>query len=151
MVGVGNLLLKDEGIGVHVARALQEMELPDGTEIIDGGTVPDLLAYTGAEDRLLIIDAVAAGGAPGTVYRFHPDDLAAKAGEPLSLHELDLTASLGMMRLAKREPAEVTIIGIQPDEIDWGTELSAELQEKLPEIVRTVRKELDADRQDTLK
>ncbi len=142
VVGVGNLLLKDEGIGVHVAHALQELELPHGTEIIDGGTSPDLLAYLEPADKLIIIDAVEAGGTPGTIYRFHPDDLTLEARGLSSLHELGLMSSLKMMSLLGNEPQEVVIIGIQVKEIDWGTELSTELREKVPEIISVVLKEI---------
>ena len=143
VIGIGNLLLKDEGIGVHIADALQELDLPDNVEIIDGGTSPDLPAYLEPTDKLIIIDAVEAGGKPGTVYRFYPDDLTPETGELISLHELGLMSSLKMMSLLGNEPKEVTIIGVQPKEIDWGTELSTELREKIPDIVGIVLKEIE--------
>ena len=142
VIGVGNLLLKDEGIGVHIARALQELNVPHGVEITDGGTSPDLLACLEPADRLIIIDAVEAGGKPGTIYRFRPDDLTQEGGELLSLHQLGLMSSLRMLSLSKNEPKEIIILGVQPKEIDWGTELSTELQEKIPEIIKVVLKEI---------
>jgi len=140
--GAGNLLLKDEGIGVHIAHALKELNLPDGVEVIDGGTSPDLLAYLEPADRLIIIDAVQARSEPGTIYRFHPDDLTTDSGGLMSLHEAGVMSGLRMMSLARNKPEEVIIIGIQPKEIDWGTELSPELEGKVPEIVRAVLKEI---------
>ena len=65
VIGVGNLLLKDEGIGIHAANALQEVDLPQAVKMIDAGTSPDLLAYSEAGDKLIIIDAAQAGGKPG--------------------------------------------------------------------------------------
>jgi hydrogenase maturation protease len=141
VVGVGNLLLKDEGIGIHVVRALQESSLPDGVVAIDGGTSPDVLDYLEPADKLVIIDAAEAGGVPGAIYRFRPDDLTLETGEAISLHELGLVSSLKMMSLLGKTPPEVIIIGIQPKEIEWGMELSPELREKVPEIVRAVLKE----------
>lgn len=143
VVGVGNLVLKDEGIGVHIAHALQELDLPDGVAVIDGGTSPDVLDYLEPADKLIIIDAAEAGGTPGTIYRFHPDDLTLETGELISLHELGLMSSLKMMSLLGKAPQEIIIIGVQPKEIDWGMELSPELQEKVPEIVRIVLTEID--------
>jgi hydrogenase maturation protease len=141
VVGVGNLLLKDEGIGIHVVRALQESPLPDGVVVIDGGTSPDVLDYLEPADKLVIIDAAEAGGEPGAIYRFRPDDVTLETGEAISLHELGLISSLKTMSLLGKTPPEVIIIGIQPKEIDWGMELSPELKEKVPEIVRVVLKE----------
>ena len=146
VVGVGNLLLRDEGIGVHVCHALQELDLPDRVEIIDGGTSPEALAYLEPADKLIIIDAVKAGGKPGTIYRFHPDDLMPENEGMTSLHELGLMSSLKMMSLMGNKHKEVVIIGVQPEEIDWGTELTPGLQEKVPEIIKIVLKETGLDR-----
>src|SRR4030042_222600 len=76
VIGIGNLLLKDEGIGIHALKALQESGLPPEVRLIDGGTSPDLIAYTQAGDKLIIIDAARAGGQAGSIYRFRPEDLA---------------------------------------------------------------------------
>ncbi len=142
VVGVGNLLLRDEGIGVHIAHALQQIDIPHNVKIIDGGTSPDLPHYLKDIDKLIIIDAVKAGGKPGTIYRFHPHDLNIESERIISLHELGLEQSLRMMSLTGNEPKETVIIGIEPKEIDWGTELSAELQQKIPEIINIVLNEI---------
>ena len=142
VVGVGNLLLKDEGIGVHIAHALQQIDIPYNVKIIDGGTSLDLPDYLKDTDKLIIIDAVKTGGQPGTIYRFHPYDMDIESEGIISLHELGLAQSLRMMRLIGNEPKETVIIGIEPKEIDWGTELSAELQQKIPEIINAVLGEI---------
>jgi hydrogenase maturation protease len=141
VIGVGNLLLRDEGIGIHVVKALQEMDLPPDIRLIDGGTSPDLIAYTRAGDKMIIVDAARAGGEPGTVYRFLPGDLAPGAGMLASAHEMGVVENLGLMSLSGHEPAETVIIGVEPAEIDWGTELSEALSRKVPDIVRVVLKE----------
>lgn len=145
VIGVGNLLLKDEGIGIHIVKALQEINLPQDIKIIDGGTAPDLIAYTEAGDKLIIIDAAKAGGEPGTIYRFQPRDLSEEGGEVISVHELGVAQNLRLMSLMGNEPGEIVIIGVEPKEIDWGTELSPELQPKVPEIVRIILKEIGVD------
>ena len=144
VVGIGNLLLKDEGTGVHIARALQQMDIPQDTKIIDGGTSPDLPYYLKDTDKLIIIDAVKGGSKPGTVYRFHSHDVDIESASTGSAHEMGLEQSLRIMKLMGSEPREIVIIGVEPKEIDWGTELSAELQQKIPEIVNIVLKEINS-------
>jgi hydrogenase maturation protease len=145
VIGVGNLLLKDEGVGIHAVKSLQEIDLPPGIRLIDGGTSPDLIAFTRAGDKLIIVDAAKAGGEPGAIYRFRPEDLADEKGILTSAHELGVSENLRLMSLTGNEPGETVIIGIEPKEIDWGTELSAVLQQKLPEIVRVILKEMGLD------
>ena len=142
VIGVGNLLLGDEGIGIHVIKALQEIELPEDVIIIDGGTSPDLIAYTTAGDKLIIIDAAKAGGEPGSIYRFQPEDLAEANGTLTSAHELGVEQNLKLMSLMRNEPKEVVIIGIEPKEIDWGIELSNEMRKKVPAIIDIILKEI---------
>jgi hydrogenase maturation protease len=144
VIGVGNLLMKDEGIGIHAVKALQEIGLPADIELIDGGTSPDLIAYTRAGDKIVIIDAAKAGGEPGAVYRYRPEDLAAGREKLTSAHGLGVVENLKLMELTGNEPRETIVIGIEPKEIDWGTELSPELQKRLPDIVKTVLREIKA-------
>lgn len=148
ILGVGNLLLRDEGIGVHVAQALQEMSLPDGVEVLDGGTSPDLPYLVEGADKLIVVDAVRVGGEPGSVYRLTPEDIAAQpdvGGElapPLiSTHQMGLFESLRAMSL-KGGPREVVIIGMEPKQMDWGLELSPELEERFPQILEAVLREV---------
>ena len=142
VIGVGNLLMKDEGIGIHAVKALQEIVLPADIKLIDGGTSPDLIAYTRAGDKMIIIDAARAGGQAGTIYRFKPEDLVTEKGSLASAHELGVVQNLKLMSLTGNEPGEIVIIGIEPGEIGWGMELSAELQQRLPEIVKAALKEM---------
>jgi hydrogenase maturation protease len=149
IVGVGNLLFKDEGVGIHVAHALQKLTLPQGVKIVDGGTSPEILAYVEPAEKLIIIDAMEAGGTPGSVYRLCLDDLTIEAPGLISVHEINLISRLKMMRLLGKEPQETVVIGVQPKEMDWGTELSSELQEKIPEIERVVLEEIGINQQES--
>jgi hydrogenase maturation protease len=142
VIGVGNLLMKDEGIGIHALEALQEIDLPPDVKLIDGGTSPDLIAYTQAGDKLIIIDAAKAGDEPGAIYRFRPEDLAVEKGTLTSSHELGVVQNLSLMSLLGTKPSEIIIIGIEPAVIDAGLELSPLLQRKLPDIVKVVLKEI---------
>jgi hydrogenase maturation protease len=142
ILGIGNLILKDEGIGVHVVRALQEKKLPPELDIVDGGTATmDLLSVIYESDRIIVIDALKAGGKPGTIYRCLPEDLMETPERPLSLHQLGLLDVLGMSRRLGAN-ASVVIIGVEPKEISWGLELTEELQAAVPRLIEAVVKEL---------
>lgn len=142
IIGVGNLLMKDEGVGIHAVRLLQELDLPEAVEIVDGGTSPDLIACTRTGDRVIIVDASKAGGEPGAIYRFHPEDLAEQAAELASAHQLGVTANLRLMELSGTVPREVVIIGVEPGEIAPGLEPTPALRARLPVIVDVILKEL---------
>jgi hydrogenase maturation protease len=141
VVGIGNALLRDEGIGCHVVHALEEIPLPD-VEIVDGGTCPDVLQLVENADKLVIVDAVKGGGAPGQIYRFHLEDITVEQKPFLSLHDMNLVDSLMLMQLW-HNIGEAVIIGVEPREISWGLELSPELKEKMPQIADAVLSELN--------
>lgn len=145
-MGVGNVLLKDEGVGVHVARALREvMEIDEASfDVIDGGTSPDVFWLVEGVPKLIIVDAVKGGGTPSSIYRFHPDDIMLEGKYIISVHQLDLMDSLRIMQCSGSKPDEVVIIGVEPKEIDWGMELSTELNDRLPEIMKVVTDELNS-------
>jgi hydrogenase maturation protease len=142
ILGIGNVILKDEGIGVHVVRALEEIELHPEVELIDGGTATmDLLSLIHKAERIIIVDALKAGGAPGTLYRCLPEELEDNSERPISLHQVGLLDVLGMARQLGGSPA-VVIIGVEPKEISWGLELTEELRAAVPKIVEAVYSEL---------
>ncbi len=140
VVGIGNVLLGDEGVGCHVVHALEGIPLPD-VKIIDGGTCPDAFQLLEDADKLVIVDAVKGGGTPGQIYRFHLEDITLEQKPFLSLHDVGLVDNLMLMKLW-RNIGEAVIIGVEPREINWGLELSPELQEKMPQIIETILAEL---------
>jgi hydrogenase maturation protease len=145
VIGVGNLLLKDEGVGVHIVRTLQEMPLGGKGEltIVDGGTCPDTFyLLPKGVDKVIIIDAVRGGGEPGTIYRFAPQDIAFRRGTITSLHQLGVAEGLRMIEHTELNPKDIVIIGVEPKEIDWGLEISPELRKKVPQIIELVKKEM---------
>jgi hydrogenase maturation protease len=141
VMGIGNVLLRDEGIGCHVVRALEEVGLSD-VEIIDGGTSLDALQLSEDTDKLIIVDAVKGGGRPGQIYRFYPEDITLEQKPLLSLHDMSLVDSLKLMQLWHNID-EAVIIGVEPKDIDWGLELSPELQERIPRIIDAILAELN--------
>ena len=149
VLGIGNVLLRDEGIGCHVVHALEGISLPD-VKIIDGGTCPDVLQFLEDADKLIIVDAVKGGGTPGQIYRFHLEDITLEQKPFLSLHDVGLVDSLMLMELWHNID-EAVIIGVEPREINWGLELSPELQEKMPQIIDTILSELNTSADHSIK
>ncbi len=143
VLGVGNLLLSDEGVGIHVVKELMEMDLPPGVSVVDGGTHGfGLLDFITDADRLIIIDAVKGGGEPGTVYTFKIDNLENHIGEiKLSVHQFGILEMLNLATLFGRVP-ETTVIGIEPKSVDFGTELSYEVRSKIHKVIELVMEEL---------
>jgi hydrogenase maturation protease len=141
VLGIGNVLLKDEGIGCHVIHALEGLSLPD-VETIDGGTCPHVLGLVEDADKLVIVDAVKGGGMPGQIYRFRPEEVDLEQKPLLSLHDTSLVDSLKLMQLW-HGTGETVIIGVEPKEVDWGLELSPDLRERMPQIVDAVLEELN--------
>ena len=141
VLGIGNALLRDEGIGCHVINALADTPLPD-VRIIDGGTYSDLWQFIGDTDKLVIVDAVSGGGTPGQIYRFHPDDITLEQKPLLSVHDMGFVDNLRLMRLW-HNINETVIIGVEPKDVNWGLELSPELQCRMPQIIDTVVSELN--------
>jgi len=145
VVGIGNVLLRDEGIGCHVVHALEEIPLPD-IKIIDGGTCPNILPTLEDTDKLIIVDAVKGGGTPGQIYRFQLEDISLEPKPFLSLHDMGLVDDLMLMQLWHPDEigiGDAVIIGVEPKEIDWGLELSPELRVKIPQIIDAILVELN--------
>ena len=144
IVGVGNLLLKDEGVGIHVLHTLKDASLPADVdlELIDGGTSPNVFYLLEGADKLIIIDAVVGGGDPGSIYRFRANDITVEDKYILSVHQIGLLEGLKMMEHIGSKPKDMVIIGVEPKEMGWGLELSSELQQKIPQIINVVLQEL---------
>ncbi|MFH1560858.1 MAG: HyaD/HybD family hydrogenase maturation endopeptidase [Chloroflexota bacterium] len=143
ILGVGNILLRDEGVGVRVIEAMEGRELPDNVELLDGGTASmDLLTSLANRDKVIIIDAVKGGNEPGTLYRFSPDDITIQKQTVTSLHQVGLLETLTIARHLGCTPREVIIFGIEPKEVSWGLELSPEVASATPRVIELVLEEL---------
>jgi hydrogenase maturation protease len=141
IVGIGNLLCRDEGIGVHVIHEMENMQLPGHIELLDIGTsTMDLISYLEGVKKLIVIDAMKAGEAPGVIYKCKPEDLMPKGEGPISLHEIGLLETLNMAKKMGME-IDTVIIGVEPKVMDWGMELSGEVKSKIPIIIEAVLKE----------
>ena len=146
VLGVGNLLLKDEGIGVHVARRLANAGLPENVRVVDCGTrLLDALSFVKNADRLIVIDAVRTGAQPGTLFRLRDKDIAESPKRSVSLHQLSLLEALEMADKVVARPT-ATIIGVEPEDVSPGTELSSTLATALPKVVDLVLEEVSCRR-----
>lgn len=145
VLGVGNLLMKDEGAGVEAANRLGQAALPDNVKVIDGATAGlDLLSYFSDYDYVIVIDVVRAGGEIGAIYRFGPEDANKSFGAiNTSLHEIGIIDVWNMAKIFKDHVAQTTIIAIEPVEIDWGVGLTPQIEAKIPELVELARQEID--------
>jgi hydrogenase maturation protease len=145
VIGVGNILLCDEGIGVHVVRELSRRGVPPGVEYLDGGVAgAALLNLIEGEDRVILVDAVAAPFPPGTVLRLTPDELAGPRAPSWSLHDFNLADTLAVMRLRETLP-RMLILGVVPADIGtYRLELSDDLSALFAGIVEKVLGEVAA-------
>jgi len=144
VLGVGNLLLSDEGVGVHVANKMMEMDLPDGVEVVEGGTDGfRLMNVVTKADRLIVVDAVKAGEAPGSIYRFDIKDAPSSPDAyKTSVHQIGILEVVHLAELVGKTP-ETTIIGVEPKSLDMSMELSPEVRAKLPKIIEVIFEEIN--------
>ena len=171
ILGLGNILLKDEGIGAHIAGRLQKLALPCNVEVIDGGTAGlDILLFilrsnateNGSQEdlyKLVVIDAVRAGKEPGTIYKARLKGqetgeltriLAQGKDAKISLHQVGLIDALAVAEKMNRAPEEIVIIGIEPGEVNCGLELTKPVKRSIPQVIEKVLEEIDPVRNFTI-
>jgi hydrogenase maturation protease len=144
ILGIGNILLKDEGVGVHVVKKLEGRPLPDNVEVLDGGTAGlDLTYFIANRKKVIVIDTVKAGEKPGTIYRLTEKNLRIGPKAIMSFHEIDFLDALYISEVMGEKPEETIIIGIEPKDMSDGLELSPEIEERIPKIIEVVMKELN--------
>jgi len=136
VLGIGNTLLTDEGVGVHAIQFLKThyANLPN-TEYLDGGTLSFTLAVPLEEaDRLIVIDAAQLNDEPGSVRAFVGADMDAFLNQQkkCSVHEVSLIDLITIARLTEQLPKRRALIGIQPKNIDWGEQPTAVVQAAIP-------------------
>lgn len=145
VLGVGNILLQDEGTGVEVANALKAKDLPDNVDVIDGATAGlDLMTYFENYDFVIVVDVVRAGDEVGAIYRFSPDDVKGSfQAQSASLHDIGIIDVWNTVKILKGDAAQTVIIAIEPESIDWGTGLTPKIKKRIPELVDLVLEEIE--------
>lgn len=142
VLGVGNVIMGDEGLGVRCVERLEPV-LPPGVTAIDGGTsTHELLADLEDCALLVIVDAAVTGGPPGSMIRLEGDAIPAAFSNKLSPHQHGINDVLATLRLLGRAPARVVVHGMEPARIALGLELSPEIEAALPALAAAVLAEL---------
>lgn len=143
--GAGNLILTDEGFGVHCIKYLEEHYIfPDDVELFDGGTLGIMVTHKFEEaDRAYILDTVDMTGEPGGVFRFEKEDIMLKRiPVKLSPHQIGIQEMLFISELRGGCPDNVSLVGVIPESLDPGNELSPILRKRLTEVTAMVVDEL---------
>ncbi|MDD5287085.1 MAG: HyaD/HybD family hydrogenase maturation endopeptidase [Desulfuromonadaceae bacterium] len=144
VLGIGNLVMSDDGIGVRVIQEIQSRyRLPDNVTVVDGGTLGlDLLAMLENVTNLILVDAVETGGLPGTCVRLSGEELPIALETKVSPHQMGLKDLLAVSELVGHSPREMVLIGVQPGSIEMDTELTPEVEAQLETLLATVLSEL---------
>jgi hydrogenase maturation protease len=144
VLGLGNLLRRDEGLGIRAMERLQaRFVLPETVLLVDGGTLGlDLLCYLEDAERVLILDAALTDGPPGTLLRVVGDDIPAFFGIRTSPHEIALADLLAVTKLRGTAPRELVFLGMQPHELRLGWGLSEAVATHLDALVDAAASEL---------
>ncbi|HOV86223.1 MAG TPA: HyaD/HybD family hydrogenase maturation endopeptidase [Syntrophobacteraceae bacterium] len=145
VLGVGNLLLQDEGVGVRVIETLEAgYAFSSNVTLLDGGTLGlRLLDPISRADHLIVVDAVQNGEAPGTLYFLDGKNLFNRVTFKNSMHQLDLREALAYAEVLGNSPTAV-VIGIEPGDISpWGLELTESVQSRLEDMAGLVLKEIE--------
>ena len=144
VLGLGNILLSDDGAGVRVVeRLLKEYHFPPEVQVMDGGTLGlDLLHYVADVDRLLVVDALDLKASPGTLARLADGEVPAFLAPKISPHQMGLVDLLAASRLSGHFPAKLVLWGAQPESLEVGLELSATVAAQVDSLVERVLAEL---------
>jgi len=144
VLGIGNVLLQDEGIGIHAVGELQRrFTVDEDVDFLDGGTAGvELLRYLDGHDHILIIDAVAAGHPPGTVFRVDGEDVPRLFHVRISPHQIGLSDVLATAMLSDSLPGEMTMFGVEPQTMATGLALTPIVEASLEKLVGVVVDEL---------
>jgi len=145
VVGVGNRLLGDEGVGEHIIDKLSKIPMPTHVSIINCGCdLFSLMSYLNKPRKIIVVDAIRAGGKPGKIHKFDYSELGVSQAEMHSAHQV---ATRDALRLLKQvypglANCEITVIGIEPKTIELSTDLSKEVKGRIADVTRLVLEEI---------
>lgn len=146
VLGIGNILLTDEGVGVRVIEALErDYVLPPEVEVIDGGTCGmEMLEQLEDLDGLVVVDCVRCKQPPATPVLLKGDDVPVFFKTKLSPHQVSLSDVLASLEFTDRAPKSIAIVGMQPVSMSLGMELSPEVEARVPDLLAMTLAELAA-------
>ncbi|WP_294155848.1 HyaD/HybD family hydrogenase maturation endopeptidase [uncultured Selenomonas sp.] len=136
ILGIGNVILRDEGFGVRVAEYLDaHYDFPENVQIVDGGTLGiELTQFVTGTKKLLVIDSINGHVAPGTRFAIRDDDVLAHFQDKISAHEVGIQDVLALLEVTGHKIPTVTVLGAQPYNLEAGVELSEEMKKLVPEV-----------------
>ncbi len=150
ILGIGNILLSDEGVGVRIVEELKKLDLPKKVEIYDGATLGlPLLNFLDGCKKAVIVDAVLGGGKPGEVYRFSLYDVLEKSESKqdlkniVSMHDIDFVTAFKIGKDFLNLPEEIIVIGVEPASFEEGLELSEDVKRAIPKAIEMILKEIN--------
>lgn len=150
VMGLGNTLNKDEGLGVYALKALEtylkenmKESLPSDLEFVDGGVLGlNLLPWVEECSHLLVLDAINARKEPGTLIELKRDEIPLYTGIKMSDHQITFQEVLGLASFRGKLPEHLHMIGIQPEDISIGVDVSACVTATMPEVQKRAVKVL---------
>jgi len=146
ILGVGNILMGDEGFGQYIIEELSKEKLPEGVDLLDAGTATlDIADLVIDYQRLIILDTVKTGDKPGSIYKFRPEDIRQRKQEELSLHQCSLLDAINMLKITQDVPSDIMIIAIEPEDVSMRIGISNTLRNKTSKIKQLIQEELKND------
>lgn len=144
ILGVGNVILRDEGFGVRVAEYLDaHYDFPESVQVVDGGTLGiELTQFVTGTKKLLVIDSINGHAAPGTRFAIRDDDVLAHFQDKISAHEVGIQDVLALLTVTGHKIPTVTVLGAQPYNLEAGVELSEEMRKLVPKVAAEAVEEL---------
>lgn len=145
IVGVGNRLLGDEGVGLHVIDNLSQIPMPSNVDVVDCGCdLLSLIPHLNKPQKIIVIDAIRAGGKPGEIYRLDYNELKTRGVEMQSSHQVRATDALGLLKQIYPVLAgcEIIIIGIEPEAMEPSICLSEKGRESIADVTKLVLGEI---------
>ncbi len=146
LIGIGNILLSDEGVGIHIIRQLRNDDISQLVEIHEIGTSSfELLNVIDGNSHVIIVDAARMNEKPGTVKKIDLviEDDSSRLPQFTSLHQLDLISTLKMAKGVIDLPKKIVLIGIEPSSLEAGTELSKLVEAAIPKAISEIKKSIE--------
>ena len=146
ILGIGNILLTDEGFGVRVIEKLfDDYEFPDNVAVVEGGVLGiHLLGTLSKADHLIVVDAVKNKQPPGTLYRLEKDELPERILMKNSLHQTDFLETLTLCQMIDKSPETIVVLGAEPEDIEThSVDLTPVVAARLDDTVALVLRELE--------
>ena len=146
VMGIGNMLLTDDGVGVFAAQKLMEEKLPPQVTVLEAGTFTQDIFYLFKDyDHVLVLDIVHAQGEPGSIYTLDESQLVDDEKQRLSIHDIDLIDSLRMAELLHGQKPVLSVVGVEPaDFTSWNIGLSPVVQSRFEDYLTVVRQRIAA-------